>query len=504
MPKTYGLPISSFSQELQYLAAGGRTVVPQRIMDRNWATPPVGLMGLRDIHNETENDDVWQWLKMAFRLNAQGTLALSQKAVGWTEKWVNFYIDQWLPGTVAGGSNPTQVGPLGRSIGTDVGNDLMGWEACHIYLWGLVDYGAITGHQPALDAAVEGMRNVVAQHEGHPSLYNHVPFRGWGRNLKNACVTYELTGDPSFRAFADRLINSAFSMSAWSEQYGSWLYNIHGTRAPLGVVALHNGIIASGLFFYYQLFGGAEVKRRLIKMADFAGLYGMQQEYQWTGKWIDFSGLSGRRIPWHDRIDDRAGFEAAYETQFTVALFDTLHRAYRLTGDTRYLDRAYYHYDRFASVARDQAVTPQGPWSIRMPQAVAANTVGQVLNLFADGGGPSFNANGELEGMEEAFITLPLLTGGTPPPVPPPPPLPPTPPPPPPPVPPPPVPPPVPPPPVPPPPVPPSPPPVPPPPAPPAVDEVEITTNRRVLVIRRLDGNTPIYLLAVNQDEEIS
>src|SRR4029453_8301695 len=119
---------------------------------------------------------------------------------------------------------------------------------------------------------------------------------------------------------------------AYPRQAGGWYMSPH-----------HNAELHTAFARYDERIGNPEVKRRLIRMSEFARDHALHPKWQHSAKSLSLDVPQPGAIQYQDWNDDAEPIMNPYHTFVFV---DTLVRGYRLTGDKTFLNRARYFWDR--------------------------------------------------------------------------------------------------------------------------------------------------------------
>jgi hypothetical protein len=400
----------SLEQEKAYYRSRGWTWAPNR--EPHGPPNPAATYHVsngQDVHGDLEADDLWQNLMMWRRTGNQEYYTMAKA-------FARYYMDPngYSLDAVSGG-NPDS------SFGLD-----------HLFGWGLLDWWRLTGDPQALATAKALGEHVVLydkykdwcvscgdfdrspadkpyQHyRGYANAYSNSPDRMTGRHLRLVTELWSATGDTKWKTLADKIVNALLTSPTW-DQRGSWLYyrneSFNGVFYGKMIATLHFAIINDALWRYYELTQNASVRQRLIDMAKFAKQYGMDQNTQYSGAQI---ALDQPRPgdAFHSATTDSRSCAQVY----TSAMIDTLMRGWKLSGDTSFKDRAYYHWERTSKCVTDT-------------QRIPDNQLGRFVNMIGSTGFLSNTAfyyeNGDLPYTWMLFSDVPTTGGPVSPPQPP-------------------------------------------------------------------------------------
>lgn len=304
------------------------------------------------IHYDSESDDLWSNVIMYLRSGIRGFLDRSRA-------WANYYKWEMVFRTdgfkyawdgngerpaVARPDAPIELTPYDLSYlkeAADGKTDTHTWAGDHLWGWGLLDYYDLTGDMDALQAAIDLGGNVeqlwMWRKEYHP-LYGT---RAVARNLLFAVRLYDATDDPRWKKLADHLIEMMLATGYWKENWGTYAY----PRQTGGwyMSPHHNAELHTAFARYDERIGNPEVKRRLIRMSEFARDHALHPKWQHSAKSLSLDVPQPGAIQYQDWNDDAEPIMNPYHTFVFV---DTLVRGYRLTGDKTFLNRARYFWDR--------------------------------------------------------------------------------------------------------------------------------------------------------------
>ncbi len=342
-----------------------------------------GITGPMDVHGNLEADDLWQNIVMWQRTDDQGFYDL---AAGWANYYKNYYL-------------------------ADFQNDLNGFFGDHVFGWGLVEWANITGDTSYLAAANAIADSVQNQwyNFGGGVKSGFYGVRGPGRQLKLAVklgrrqwaddIWHALRDGGRWNEFNSLGVNVGF----WKEDCSAFPWATGCTGA---ISSFEFAVLNEGLSDYYELTQDSEVFRRLILMANFAKVHGVDTNVNHTGHWLLVDAFAAGNI-FHSGLDASTPLDPFY----TCTMINVLTRGYLLTGDSTYLDRAKFYWDRSSkAVAGD---------SYPFPNRAGNNVIGHFMNKNFLSGNIFYIGDGELTYVGLLF---PAANGASLPPPPPPPP----------------------------------------------------------------------------------
>lgn len=305
------------------------------------SAPGYNIPANEDIHGNPEGDDLWAYLQAYTRRNSHANYAgYKARADAWRNYWVN---------------SPQFVGELD--------------PRCHICLWGLVEYAQTYSDTAALSAAVSIAKTQLYNRyitygpgpgwpvpgSFHTGQYGH---RGNGRNLKDAVVVADASGDANIIELRDRLIDlflqdpgwDATNGMHWASEYnmqdgggpGAGLeaspYNLDYTSGDRHVSPFHLATVTDA---YWAAWNSPNVsaatkaifRDRIIRIATWVNANGVNWTYQYAG---NFMGIYGAGGSWHDYalVTPVTSWQGVY----TIPLVNMQVMAYKFTGDRKFLD----------------------------------------------------------------------------------------------------------------------------------------------------------------------
>jgi len=225
--------------------------------------------------------------------------------------------------------------------------------------WGLLDYYYLTGDSIAIEAAVD-LAEISDRIFGWrtPGIYRVADggsLRQASRNFLLVTRTWEVTQDTKWQTLMNHIKDLFLQSPDWDSR-GAHVFQRVDTcptpnvKMPKSTSAIHLAFLSQAFDRYYQVTGNTQIRDRMIQMAQFASQFALHSTYQYTGYWLAIDYPKPGDV-WHDTFDripstncpnPLRGFDPGY----TIAWIDILMRGYRLTGDTTYLTRAKYHWDR--------------------------------------------------------------------------------------------------------------------------------------------------------------
>ncbi len=286
------------------------------------------------IHSDTEGDDLWSYTMMYLRTGQNGYLERAQA-------WARYYKEDFR-------------NCIGNQYNTFC-RDRDGFSGDHMYGWGLIAWYQQTGDQAALTEA----ENLAATLEGMYADNNNClsrnactgyGIRALGRQLLLATRVAEVTGKQRWIDLRDKIINIALQSEYWDETQGMYFRGEWSTDDVLGAgsyaagariqSSMQTGVLSEALDHAYRTTGRQELRDRIVAIAKFVYLHGIDAKYQYTGN--KFGIVNGKT--WHNySATEPVTF---WDPVYTTSLVNTLMRGYRYTCDIRYYQRAKHHYER--------------------------------------------------------------------------------------------------------------------------------------------------------------
>lgn len=315
----------------------------------------------KDIHSDSESDDLWQHLIMYLRTRSRGYW---DRAMAWAryDKWEYAYRTDgfefaWNTAYEHPKVDRPKISiPLTADDDAYLKNDYnvgkvdVWWSACHLWGWGLVDYYYLTGDYEALAAAIdiaEVSKRILGywqpgpyQSFGHGYNVFDLGVRQESRHLLTITRLYEATQDPQWRDYMDHIAQLFLKSNGWDDR-GMYVWQIEDY--PKAFSGYHFGMLNHAFYRYYQVTANAEVRKRLLQMASFAKNSSMHPTWKYSGYRIALDYPKTGDL-WHVTLDD--GGYSGFTPLSSIVFIDALTRGYWLTGDITYLDRAKFHWDR--------------------------------------------------------------------------------------------------------------------------------------------------------------
>ena len=361
-------PMSTLKDEENAYTAWGWTWTPDQLP----VIPngPYNVGSGYDVHGDFEADDLWQNAIMWQRTGVQGYYDLAQA-------WAVYYRDHYL---------------------TEYQADLNDFFGDHTFGWGLVLWSQLTGDVSYMNAANDIGDTVQAAWVNFTEHVKDAFYgeRGPGRILKLAVALSRCSwADQIWAALRDsvvwndRTVNGV-EIGFWAEDPAQFTW---ATGATGAISSFEFAVLFDGLSDYYDMSQDPEVKRRLVLMANFAKVYGLDPTTQYGPTWwmVDFP-TAGSFFG--------TGLQAGAPLQpfYTSVMVDVLTRAYQLTGDQSYLARARYTWDRFDHGRAEDVY----PYTNPLP----AGKVGSFMNTPMHSGGTFYLDNGTLTYAKWLFAAV--------------------------------------------------------------------------------------------------
>lgn len=337
----FGFPMPNLDDERRTYRAWGLTWS----MDAEPSVPADPDFEVRDpdIHGDTEGDDLWTSLAMALRTGQPGYW---DRARAWRRYFLHDYR--------------SCVGTSGATFCYD--RDSFG--GCHFWGAGLIAWSRAMGDMEAL-AEAERLGEELERLWSDASPYGCLPRGGctWygvraiGRHLLFATRLAEVTGQARWVALRDRILDRLLVRSPdWDEALGTYVLGDWSTNTLLSdtydreddyyargariVSAFELGVLSEGMDHAYRVTGNEELRRRMIRMAQFVATHGLDPEYQYTGS--RFGVVDGRT--WHNySAREPVTF---WDPVYTTSLVNLLVRGYLYSCDETFLRRARLHFER--------------------------------------------------------------------------------------------------------------------------------------------------------------
>ena len=307
-----------------------------------WPVPypgqPTRVYGVKDpdIHGDTEGDDLWTYLVQFQRTGQPGYLVRAQA-------WARYFKDDYR-----------------QCVGGQYYNycfDARNYVYDHMYGWGLLAWfqHLDAQHDPTARSYLEAAEALGSDLEVY---YREKKFnpgsniavsRDVGRHLLLLSRLYDVTGQERWKTLVAKIVGLLITTSAWSESYGIYwstsrtvTNNFPAGAYSAGVRVISPwmmGIIGEGMAAAYRVTGEPELRRRMVKIAQFVAQYGPHPEDGFIGYlfgvhlttkeriWVETHGLSKTTPP---------KWTGAYSTAVTNLLV----RGYQYSGDVALLDAA--------------------------------------------------------------------------------------------------------------------------------------------------------------------
>ncbi len=296
-----------------------------------------------DVRNDTEADDLWNYLMMYRRT---GNSVYLNRANAWLRYFKKDYV-------------------------TDVVNDAA--ENNHLYGWGLIAWYEDTCQKGVCDTEALNVaeqigalaEQVWASATPGQTAMAYYGARRAGRPLLLATRLAEVTKKQRWIDLRDRLINLWIQSPDWDPR-GIYEIGQSDTDAVAGVgayaagyrvqSAFQIGILSEAFDYAYRATGNTNtvLRDRIVAMARFVNQYGLDAIYQYTGSYF---GLNPSGIAWHNHFANCGATCTSADPSYTTSLVDTLVRGYKYTGDASLLSRAKVFFNRgtkgvYGSLAR--------------------------------------------------------------------------------------------------------------------------------------------------------
>jgi hypothetical protein len=383
---------STLQDEIDYVEAQGWSWSRDRLPTYPHTPGYTVFAANVDLHAETESDDCWQNLLMFLR---SGTRGFWDRARGWCEyqrdemaRRTDGFAFAWDadgeggPGP-AGGSGKYPRPPveiplteLDRAYLRASAYGRIGYfprvNTSHFWGWGLVDWALVTGDPEAVAAAVD-LAEISRRHFGWRMRDLAATGRTGARALMLAIRVWEATGAPEWRDYVEQLVTLyTDAADSWREWAGHYLVPLPALGADWFALNPHHAANLDQAFERYVSAGGAraeEIRRRLVRMGDFALAYGAHRTWWHSSSTVAVT-ASGRH--WLSGIDSEPPAVATINPYHTLTWVDTLVRAWRLTGERKYLEHAAFLHERATRHRYGQRLLT--------PPAVPFDRAGRFLN----------------------------------------------------------------------------------------------------------------------------
>lgn len=287
------------------------------------------------VHGDPEGDDLWSYL-MAYRRT--GNTVYLNRAKG----WLRYFRDEY------------RTSP-------DFDYD-RGFLLDHLFGWGLVAWYEHTCQQGTCDtAALAEAENIAAEVEDYWNDPDFKPgstpmstygLRQGARHLLLATRVAEATGKQRWITLRDKLIDLWLQSPDWDSARGMYFTGSYYTDEDVGtgayangariVPSFHIGILTEAFDHAYRLTGRTTLRDRMVAMARFVDKYGLDANYQYTGK--TFGIANGAN--WHSYSASCGTNCSFWDPVYTTSLVNTLVRGYLYSGDRSLYDRAKHFFNR--------------------------------------------------------------------------------------------------------------------------------------------------------------
>lgn len=293
------------------------------------------------VHSDTEGDDLWSYLHMYRRT---GNAIYYNRAKAWRDYFVNVYRT------------------------SDEFSYDKGFLLDHMFGYGLVAWYEYTSATGSADTAAlteaENLGGEVEQFwQENPDLtMGEYGARQGARHLLLATELARVTGKSRWIGLRNNLVDRWLNSARWDEAKGMYFYGSYDTDnkiAEAGSSGSHangdriaspfqTGILTNAFEWAYQSLPTSdttrrdELKRRMVKMAQFAYDYGLDPTYQYSAS--SFGIVNGKI--WHSYSAACGTACTSWDPVYTTALVNTLVRGYQYTGDRKYYDKAKIFFNR--------------------------------------------------------------------------------------------------------------------------------------------------------------
>ena len=281
-----------------------------------------------EVRYDTEADDLWNYVMMYRRT---GNAVYLNRA----QAWLRYFKVEYRDDLVAGDNFAHLYG---------VG--LLAWYE-HSCEQGSCDIEALT----AAEGIAAEVENYVANRWSGPG--SNVAYYGprkAARFLLFATRIAEVTKSQRWINMRDAVIEIWLKEPSWDAR-GMYFYGDADTDDILGKgswaagariqSAFQIGILMESFFRAYNATGRADLRDRMLAMINFVDQYGLDPVYQYTGSTFGF--VNGKL--WHS-YSGTTSIATFWESAYTTSLVNTLVMGYKLTGDSRFLDRAKHFFNR--------------------------------------------------------------------------------------------------------------------------------------------------------------
>jgi hypothetical protein len=159
-----------------------------------------------------------------------------------------------------------------------------------------------------------------------------------------------VTGDERWALLRDRMLERLLGSEDWDEELGGYFAGEWSTDEIMGAgsfaagaritSAFQLGVLSEAFDHVYRVTGNEEVRRRMIRMADFVSTHGLDPTYDYTAA---FFGVVGGET-WHSYGDeDPVEF---WDPVYTTSLVNVLVRGFRYSCEPRFFERACHFFER--------------------------------------------------------------------------------------------------------------------------------------------------------------
>ncbi|GEM_PF-2442411 len=358
------------------------------------AAPHTVSLPSMDTHGTSEADDSWENNMMFIRTGLYGYFARAREWAQYFKYEYPFRTDNF---SYAWDSSYEQLHPYHRPLiasaftledkaylgQSRTGKVDVSWDGAHVYGWGMLDWYLLTGDSDVLQAATDVGESVERLHEIRTNSSGFAEVRVVARKLMFAERLWEITGDQRWKTLTDNIMQLILGCTCWSEEWG-----VYGGATPSGnrrIVppGFMTTVLNDAMYRYDQLFPNTEVRRRLIKMADFVKNYGLHPKWGMASYYMTLDDPSPGQINYAEWTDQT---EPTINNGHTYGLVDILVRGYRLTGNQEYLNAAKVFWERGSKGQYGQLASFRN---------AGPNQVGHFADYLPDGYSAYFPLNGE-------------------------------------------------------------------------------------------------------------
>ena len=339
-PSSGALDIPTVEDEKATYLKWGWTWTPSK--EPSAVTEPVSNYIVRasdvDIHADTEGDDLWSHLMMFRRSNNAVYLNRARA-------WLRYFKEDYRTNCSAPDSFCSEYDDRGLD---------------HLWGWGLVAWYEhscqLGGCDLAALAEAENLAAVVETLHGPNSTVRlENGLRKAGRHLLLVTRVAEATGNTRWVQLRDRILNRILAAPEWDAARGMYFSGQWSTDTIIGAGSyaagiriqspFQVGVLAEALYQAYRVTGRAELRDRLVAMAEFAYQHGLDPTYQYTSSSFGLKG--GQTFHSNNRLQSPTrDCSVFWDPPYTTSLVNTLVMGYKLTGERRYYDRAKIHFNR--------------------------------------------------------------------------------------------------------------------------------------------------------------